>query len=144
MCPALYGSMTMMGPLSKLTAVLAITAAAACARTSALGTPAGAPYARGPVEAFTHRATASNLLVRGGPGSRESCGISATVDGRTRYFQQDGSGELRTIPRSEVAVGDTVEVYVKGPIAESCPPQAYAPAVVRVARPWRHTEPGPP
>jgi hypothetical protein len=87
------------------------------------------------VEAFTHSATASNLLVRGGPGSRDSCGISATVDARTRYYQSDGSGELRTIPRSAVAVGDTVEVFVEGPVAESCPPQAYGSAVVRVARP---------
>jgi hypothetical protein len=125
----------MMAPLPKLLAVLALTAAAACARTSTLGAPAGAPYARGPVESFTHRATASSLLVRGGPGSRESCGISATVDARTRYYQRDASGELRTIPRAAVAVGDTVEVYVEGPVAESCPPQAFGSAVVRVSRP---------
>lgn len=125
----------MMGPLSKPFAVLALVLAAACARTSTLGAPSGEPYARGPVEAFTHHATASNLLVRGAPGSRESCGISATVDARTRYYQKDGSGEPRTIARSAVAVGDTVEVYVKGPIAESCPPQGYASAVVRVTRP---------
>lgn len=125
----------MMGPFPKLFALLALAITAACARTSMLGAPPGEPYARGPVEVFTHRATASNLLVRGGPGSRESCGISATVDARTRYFQRDGSGELRAIARSAVAVGDTVEVYVEGPIAESCPPQGYASAVVRVTRP---------
>lgn len=125
----------MIAPLLKLVAVLAFTATAACARTSTLGAPAGAPYARGPVEAFTHRATTSKLLVRGGPGSRESCGISATVDGRTQYYQKDGTGELRTVPRSAVAVGNTVEVYVEGPVAESCPPLAYGSAVVRVSRP---------
>ena len=125
----------MTNPLSNLLAVLALTTVAACARAPALGAPSGEPYARGPVEAFTHRATASNLLVRGGPGSRESCGISATADARTRYYRRDRSGELRTIPRSEVAVGDTVEVYVEGPVAESCPPQGYASAVVLVARP---------
>lgn len=124
-----------MGPFPKLFAVLALVLAAACTRSSVLGAPSGEPYARGPVAAFTHRATASSLLVRGGPGSRESCGISATVDARTRYFQKDGSGELRTIERSAVAVGDTVEVYVEGPIAESCPPQGYASTVVRVTRP---------
>ncbi|HEX8672744.1 MAG TPA: hypothetical protein VF710_12690 [Longimicrobium sp.] len=125
----------MIAPLSKLVAMLALTAAAACARTSTLGGPSGAPYARGPVEAFTHSATASNLLVRGGPGSRESCGISATVDARTRYYQKQASGELHPVPRSAVAVGDTVEVYVEGPVAESCPPQGYGSAVVRVTRP---------
>ncbi len=121
-----------MKPLSRLAAVLALVAGVACARTSTLGAPSGAPYARGPVEAFTHRATASNLLVRGGAGSRESCGISATVDARTRYYQRGASGELRTISRAAVAVGDTVEVYVEGPVAESCPPQGYGSAVVRV------------
>lgn len=125
----------MRNPLSQLLAVLALTALSACTRTATLGAPAGAPYARGPVEAFTHRATTSNLLVRGGPGSRETCGISATVDTRTRYFQKDETGDLRTIPRSAVAVGDTVEVYVKGLIAESCPPQGYGSSVVRVSRP---------
>jgi hypothetical protein len=125
----------MAGPLSKPFAVLALALAAACARTSVLGAPAGEPYARGRVEAFTHRATASNLLVRGGPGSPESCGISATVDARTRYYQKEGTGGLRTIARYGVAVGDTVEVYVEGAIAESCPPQGYASTVVRVTRP---------
>ena len=125
----------MIAPVSKMVPVLAFVAALACARTSTLGAPAGAPYARGPVEAFTHRATSSNLLVRGGPGSREPCGISATVDARTRYFQRDASGALRTISRSGVAVGDTVEVHVQGVIAESCPPQAYGSTVVRVSRP---------
>jgi hypothetical protein len=125
----------MMNVFAKLMGVLVLGAVAACARTSTLGPPGGAPYARGPVEAFTHRATASNLLVRGGPGSPEPCGISATVDARTRYYQRDGSGELRTIQRSAVAVGDTVEVYVEGMVAESCPPQGYGAAVVRVARP---------
>ncbi|HLL84301.1 MAG TPA: hypothetical protein VK420_16680 [Longimicrobium sp.] len=125
----------MTNPFPKVMAVLALTAAAACARTATLSAPSGAPYARGPVEAFTHRATASNLLVRGGPGSPEACGISATVDARTRYYQREGSGELRGIPRSAVTVGDTVEVYVEGPVAESCPPQGYGAAVIRVARP---------
>ncbi|HEY0154008.1 MAG TPA: hypothetical protein VGB92_18490 [Longimicrobium sp.] len=125
----------MTAPFSRLAALLALAAAAACARASQLEAPAGAPYARGPVETFTHRATASNLLVRGGPGSREPCGISATVDARTRYYQKQASGELRSIPRSAVVVGDTVEVYVEGFVAESCPPQGYGSAVVRVTRP---------
>ena len=110
-------------------------ALAACARASAPGVPGGEPYVRGPVESFTHHATASSLLVRPGPGSREACGIAATVDARTRYLQRGPSGALAAIARSAVGVGDTVEVYVEGPVAESCPVQAYAPAVVLVARP---------
>ena len=122
-----------MDRLSKRPAALALLVLAACARASVPNPAAGEPYVRGPVESFTHHATASRLLVRGGPGSRESCGIAATVDARTRYLRRAPSGELRAASRAEVGVGDTVEVYVQGPVAESCPPQAYAAAVVLAA-----------
>jgi ribosomal protein L19 len=55
------------------------------------------------------------------------------VDARTRYLERGPSGALRGIGRSAVAVGDTVEVYVEGPVAESCPAQAYAGTVIRAA-----------
>jgi hypothetical protein len=125
----------MMDRLSKTLAALALLALAACSRASGPSPLAGDPYVRGPVESFTHHATASRLLVRGAPDSRESCGIAATVDARTRYLRRARSGELRPASRANVGVGDTVEVYVAGPIAESCPPQAYAAAVVLTARP---------
>jgi hypothetical protein len=121
-----------MNRLATLSAALVL---AACARAPVSGAPDGEPYVRGPVASFTHSATASNLSVRAGPGSREQCGISATVDARTRYLERGRSGALRSIERAAVAVGDTVEVYVDGPVAESCPVQAYAGAVVRVAGP---------
>ncbi|HEX8360679.1 MAG TPA: hypothetical protein VF613_11240 [Longimicrobium sp.] len=114
---------------------VALAVLAGCARTSLPDAPSGEPYVRGPVESFTHHATASRLLVRPGPGSPDACGIAATVDARTRYLQRGPSGEPRAIPRSSVGVGDTVEVYVTGAIAESCPAQAYAAVVVLVARP---------
>ena len=95
---------------------------------------AGQPFVRGPVETITHHATASSLLVRGGPGSQEPCGIAATVDARTRYLQRDTSGLLRRLDRSTISAGDTVEVYVDGPVADSCPVQGYGAILVRVAR----------
>ena len=114
---------------------LSVLSLAACARASGPAAPSGEAYVRGPVASFTHHATASSLVVRPGPGSRETCGIAATVDARTRYLQRGPSGGLAPIARSAVTVGDTVEVYVEGPVAESCPVQAYAPAVVLVTRP---------
>ena len=107
----------------------------ACAGASGPREPAGEPYVVGPVESFTHHATASRLLVRAGPGSREPCGISATVDAETRYQRRSPSGALRAVSRAEVDVGDTVEVYVEGPVAESCPVQGYAALVVLLADP---------
>jgi hypothetical protein len=71
--------------------------------------------------------------VRAGPGSRETCGIAATVDRETRYLRREAPGSLRRVDRSAVSVGDTVEVHVEGPVAESCPVQARASVVVLVA-----------
>lgn len=127
----------MTNPYARPVLALAAILLGACARTSPVDAPLGEPFASGPVESLDHRATGSRLLVRAGPGSRERCGIAATVDARTRYVQRTAEGALQPIPPSELAIGDTVEVYVRGPVAESCPPQAYAPVVVRVgaARP---------
>ncbi len=118
--------------MHRLATLAALAVLGGCTRTPVADAPSGEPYVRGPVESFTHHATASRLVVRAGPGSREPCGIAATVDARTRYLVREPSGEPRAIPRSSVAVGDTVEVYVAGAIAESCPVQGYAAAVVRV------------
>ncbi len=97
--------------------------------------PVGEPYVRGPVESITHRATASGLLVRAGPGSPEPCGISATTDERTGYFRRAADGGLRPLTLGELQIGDTVEVYVTGPVAESCPVQGFASTVVLTSRP---------
>ncbi len=73
------------------------------------------------------------MLVLAGPGSLEPCGIQATVDGRTRYFQRLDASRLEPARLAGIAVGDTVEVYVEGDIAESCPVQGYAATIVRVS-----------
>lgn len=112
--------------------MLALTTISACSGHSSLTGPLGAPYVRGVVETFTHHATASGLLVRAGLGSREPCGIAATIDAATRVLQRSPSGLLRRISASEITIGDTVEIYVDGPVAESCPVQGHAAAVIEV------------
>ena len=116
--------------IRSMSAVLACALLAACAGSSTL-VPPEEPYVVGPVESISHHATASSLLVRAGPGSREPCGISATVDASTRYYQRS-AGSLQPITLARIAVGDTVEVHVEGPVAESCPVQGYAATIVRV------------
>jgi hypothetical protein len=106
---------------------------AACTRAAAPEMPAGEPYARGPIVSITHSATASGILVGAG-GSSESCGIAATADEQTRYLTRTGAGPAREVSRAELAVGDTVEVYVDGPVALSCPPQGHASTIVRVGK----------
>src|SRR5690606_22052469 len=54
---------------------------AACSGIGTTGSLHDDPLVRGPVETIDHRAHASGILVRATPGSREMCGIAATVDG---------------------------------------------------------------
>lgn len=104
----------------------------ACSGSQGTLLPQGEPLVRGPVESIEHRATASGILVRAAAGSREMCGIAATADAQTRYFREAPDGRLMPVSVEELAVGDTVEVFVDGPIAESCPVQGRASAIVQV------------
>lgn len=114
-------------------AAAATAALAACGGAPGLQDPTGRPYVRGPIESIDHRATTSGIVVGGGPGSVEPCGISATVDSRTRVLERAPSGALRELTIAALGVGDTMEVFVDGPVAESCPVQGRASAMVRVA-----------
>ena len=114
-----------------LYAVLALLGA--CTRARGPEAPAGEPFARGPIVSITHHATASSYLVGAMPGTGEQCGIAATADGATRYLSRVGTGPVRAVERAALSEGDTVEVYVDGPVALSCPPQGHATAIVLVA-----------
>lgn len=116
-----------------LMAAALLGAVGGCGGATGVLAPTGEPLVRGTVESITHHATASNILVAAGPGSREACGISATVDDETRYLVRSAGGGLSRSTIAELDVGDTVEVYVNGPVAESCPVQGYASAIVRPA-----------
>lgn len=113
---------------------LCIAPLAACMAISAPEQPDREPYVRGPILAITHHATASRLRVGGGAGSREPCGIVATLDAETRHLTRTPSGALRPGSLADLGEGDTVEVYVTGPVAESCPAQGRADTVMLVAR----------
>lgn len=116
----------------RMLVVAALAAVGACVGATGVLTPAGEPLVRGPIESMTHHATASSILVAAGPGSREGCGISATVDADTRYLVRTAEGALSGSTLTQLAVGDTVEVFVSGPVAESCPVQGYASFIVRL------------
>lgn len=100
-----------------------------CAASGGVPAPEGEPLVVGLVESVVHTANASSVHVAAGAGSREQCGIVATADGGTRYLRREG-GELREASREEVAEGVVVEVYVDGPVMESCPVQGRAAAFV--------------
>jgi hypothetical protein len=112
---------------------LAAVLLAACSGASMPRAPAAEPYIRGPLESLTHHATASGLLVRSAPGTGDSCGIMATVDASTRYLARTRSGALRNSSLAELSEGDTVELYVRGPVMLSCPAQGKVSTVVLIA-----------
>jgi hypothetical protein len=93
----------------------------------------GEPYLIGSLTSINHHATGTGFLVRAGRPSDDPCGILATGDAQTRYRSRSGAS-LQEIPLSELILGDTVEVYVVGPVAESCPLQGRASMIVRVGR----------
>ncbi len=97
--------------------------------------PSGDPYVRGAVETISTEAAAATIFVRAGPGSREPCGIFATTDSRTSYFRRDSAGDRIPATLSALQLGDTVEVFVTGPVMESCPVQGYASMIVVLAGP---------
>jgi hypothetical protein len=101
---------------------------AACA--TPVNVPRGEPFVIGPLESITGGSSGPTLLVRAGPGSHEACGISARTDPRTTFLRRAPHGDMRTATPAEPLVGDTVEIYVSGPVAESCPTQGYAATVV--------------
>ena len=106
---------------------------AGCARAPEVEMPAREPFTRGPIRSVTHHSTASRYLVREQSAAGEDCGIAATADARTRYLSRVGGGAPRMLDRAALSEGDTVEVYVDGPVALSCPPQGHASAIILVA-----------
>ncbi len=103
---------------------------AACSGSAGLEPPSGTPFVQGPVASITPGQAGAVLLVRAGPGSREPCGIAATVSARTRVLRRSAAdGALGRADLRDVRVGDTVEVYVDY-VADSCPTQGAPTALV--------------
>jgi len=107
---------------------------AACSSTAPHDGPSGDLYMTGVVASLQHSATASGVLVEPLPDAADACGIQATADAETQLFERTEAGTLTLVGTGAagLAVGDRVEVYVEGPVAESCPVQGRASAFVRV------------
>ena len=92
--------------------------------------PVGDLVLTGVVASVQHSATASGLLVD--PPEGTACGIRATADAGTRVYRRTPRGLEALSGAGALAVGDRVEVYVDGPVAESCPVQGRASTLVLV------------
>lgn len=116
---------------SSVLLVLGLTLAV-CAAPGALGVPYGPPDVRGTLAEVRHGATASGLTVEPGDGT---CGLQATADAETRYLRRSADGRLTPLGTGAegvgaLAIGDVAEVWVEGPVMESCPTQGRAAVVV--------------
>ncbi|WP_412062198.1 hypothetical protein [Rubrivirga sp. IMCC45206] len=120
-------------PRPALRALLVLTllgvALAACAGVDADPYPEVAPTVRGVVASVRHSATASGLLVE---PVGDACGLQAVADDYTRVSRRLRSGRLAPARIGEVREGDTVEVFVDGPVAAMCPREGHAAAIVIV------------
>ena len=97
-----------------------------------LSHPTGSLSVHGTIVSIRHSATGSGILVDPGDGT---CGLQAVVVDQTRVVRRTASGETRTVGVGAEGVGtltegDRVEVYVDGPVVESCPLQAHATAII--------------
>ena len=103
----------------------------ACSGSAELEPPSDTPFVQGPVAKIAPAQDGAVLLVHAGPGSREPCGIAATVNSRTRVLQRSAAnGALRRADLRNIRVGDMVEVYVDR-VADSCPTQGAPTMLVR-------------
>lgn len=84
------------------------------------------PVVRGPIASIQSAADAVRIRVDALPNGGDPCGIVATLDARTRILVPSGADGFRMGSVGDLAVGDTVAVYVRGPVAESCPLQGLA------------------
>lgn len=84
------------------------------------------PVIRGPIVSIQSAAGAYRVQVDALPGGGDPCGIVTTVDDRTRILVREPGGGVRVGSLADLAVGDTVAVFVRGAVAESCPLQGLA------------------
>ena len=66
------------------------------------------------------------LLVR---AEEDACGIWTAPEEGARVYRTTGDGRVEEIGWADLRTGESVELWIPGPIAESCPMQGAAEAV---------------
>lgn len=84
------------------------------------------PVVLGPIASIQSAAEAVRIRVDALPNGGDACGIVATLDSRTRILIPADGGGFRSGSMEDLAVGDTVAVYVRGAVNDSCPLQGLA------------------
>jgi hypothetical protein len=111
--------------MTRLLAVpLALLALAGCGGGDAAAPPDRPPEYAGELEETDGE---GRLLVR---AKGDACGIWTAPEEGARVFRTTGEGGYEEIGWGDLRTGEPVELWIPGPIAESCPMQGAAEAVL--------------
>jgi hypothetical protein len=102
---------------------LALLALAGCGGSDAAAPPDRPPEYEGVLEETDGE---GRLLVR---AEKDACGIWTSAEEGAGVYRASGDGGYEELAWGDLRVGDTVELWIPGPIAESCPMQGAAEAV---------------
>lgn len=107
----------------------------ACSSPSGPSVPDGDPTIVGPIVAtgVSTPTAGDRWTVHVKTDLQDECGIIFAVDDATDIVRRDGDGDLVGADADDLDVGDTVRVWARGGIAESCPAQGVAAAIEIVA-----------
>jgi beta-N-acetylhexosaminidase len=130
------GKGSVLRPAALIVSVVLIASSAACQKAP----PSTEPSIRGVVTSVERAETGIQMRVVwtndatvGQMAEYDAAQIS--TDSKTDFFDRPGgNGEAQPLDAMELAVGDVVEVWFSGPVAESYPVQAGASDVVRTGR----------
>lgn len=111
--------------------VLAVLAVTALIAGCAAAPPDEDPSIRGTITALEPAGAGASLLVESGPDpAYEYDRASVRVDGDTRCFFMTSDGDIEAATLSDLALGQQVDVWFTGAVAESYPVQATAGSIV--------------
>jgi len=102
---------------------LALLALAACGENDAAAPPERPPEYAGVIEETDGE---GRLLVR---AEKDACGIWTALEDDARVYRPTGADGYEEIGWGELRTGESVDLWIPGPIAESCPMQGAAEAV---------------
>ena len=90
--------------------------------------PAGPPERPAEYEGILEESDGEGrLLVR---AEGDACGIWTSPEEGARVYRTTGDGGVEEIAWADLRTGESVELWIPGPIAESCPMQGAAEAAV--------------
>lgn len=84
------------------------------------------PYLTGKVVSLQKTGASGSIHLRGRPGNGGEPEAVATVSGEVPLVRETGAGAFEAVSFDDIAEGDTVSLWITGPVRESFPVQVDA------------------